>query len=402
MKSTHPSFLSARSALLLSAGAAALVATSVLVTLRVAGADQGGATTATLSFAGTLRQNGQPMTGTQQVTFSFKKAGAVVCAPVVSVAPDSASGDFVASIPLGACPATLFDGADVLIDVKVGTTLVAAGQPISAVPYAKYADQVALDLDCPSGYDRDTTPGIIVCKRGDDELVKVGEGASSFWVDRFEASAWDSFDAPATQYGTTSDDYPVTFADTGGWATQVYALSRRGVSPSRYVTWFQALEACHASGKRLPLKSEWLTAARGTVDPGSHDGTGGACRTAGTAPRSTGDGTQCRSAWGAEDMVGGIWEWTDEWYAGLGAGTPTAQPWPTAGVTGSYGGDGTFNITSSAQNGGSGNTVGLPAAALRGGAWDNGTAAGIFALDLREGPSYAETRVGFRCVRTAR
>ena len=61
----------------------------------------------------------------------------------------------------------------------------------------------------------------------------------------------------ATPLGTMGDDYaPCT--DTGRQCTNdVYALSLAGVTPSGYVTWFQAQQACANSGKRLPSSAEW-------------------------------------------------------------------------------------------------------------------------------------------------
>ena len=43
----------------------------------------------------------------------------------------------------------------------------------------------------------------------------------------------------------------------------------------------------------------------------------------------------------------------------------------------------------------------LPAAALRGGNWDNGTDAGLFAVNLNNGPSNWNTNNGFRCCRSS-
>lgn len=39
----------------------------------------------------------------------------------------------------------------------------------------------------------------------------------------------------------------------------------------------------------------------------------------------------------------------------------------------------------------------FPAAAIRGGNWDNGTDAGAFALNLNNAPSNASTNIGARC-----
>ncbi len=72
-----------------------------------------------------------------------------------------------------------------------------------------------------------------------DVMVKVGP----LCVDKYEASVWSSANGTGTQYGAGIDDYPAGFPDTGNWTTQLYAISRVGVTPSRYITWFQAQQA---------------------------------------------------------------------------------------------------------------------------------------------------------------
>lgn len=263
--------------------------------------------------------------------------------------------------------------------------------------------------DCPKGYTRVTTePGFpaaaVLCRNGVDDVVKVGDGASAFWADRFEASVWDNFAAtsPGQAYGTASDNYPDSFPDTGQWSVKLYAVSKKGVTPSRAITWFQANAACRVSGKRLPTGSEWLAAAMGTPDPGDSNGTGGQCLTGAgaAAARGTGAATTCRSAWGAEDMIGNLAEWTDEWYAGLSDATMSAQPWPATGVSGSYGADGTWGISSKAYSKGDSTLPsGIPSAAMRGGAFNDGVYAGTFALLLTMAPSgWHGTIGGFRCI----
>ena len=39
----------------------------------------------------------------------------------------------------------------------------------------------------------------------------------------------------------------------------------------------------------------------------------------------------------------------------------------------------------------------LPAAAIRGGNWDNGTNAGVFAFNVNNAPSNWNNNIGFRC-----
>ena len=289
------------------------------------------------------------------------------------------------------------------------------------------------DKSCPAGYAHDTTRAdIMLCKRGADEMVKVGD----FWVDRYEgvvvnAAFYDSgqCDGVCTEgttcFGATggaapTDNYPSTFPHNGNVTSKdnlLYACSVRGVTPSRLMTWFQAAQACAASGKHLITNAEWQTAAAGTFDPGVWDGSAGGvakCNTNAAAhpgPRLTGSaGTtpagsdSCISVHGAEDMVGNLWEWTSDWLqAGEPYnGTPTnwvdatldSSHWPDS----SYGDDGSWNLAGRATNGSTW-VNGVPAVMKRGGASDNGTGSGVFAVNLNNAPSNATSLTGLRCAR---
>ena len=270
--------------------------------------------------------------------------------------------------------------------------------------------------ECPSGYERDRTcatcDDIVLCTNGRDQVVKVGD----IWVDRFEASVWADADCTTgiragVPYGSEGEDYPDTFPDSGqvnGEASLLYACSVSGVTPSRWLTWFQAQTACEASGKHLCSNAEWQAAVAGTVDPGSSTADVGSCRTGPgpTGPRPTGRGGatpggvgSCISVWGAEDMIGNLWEWTADWWqagrgwdAGFSDGASTA-PWPSGYGDG---GDRTWNLDGRSHRGDVW-TNGLPAAAVRGGGWANGSGAGAFAVTLDYGPSLGIIDIGFRC-----
>jgi formylglycine-generating enzyme required for sulfatase activity len=264
------------------------------------------------------------------------------------------------------------------------------------------------DPQCPMGYSKSATlpnpadANSVLCTKGVDQVVKVGTGGSAFWIDQFEASVWSNANGTGTQYGGTDPNgnvilgYPATFPNNGQRTpgfVDLYAVSAAGVPPSGSVTWFQAQQACRASGKRLPSGEEWLAAASGTNDPGSNTGTGGACVTNATGPRSTGGGTTCVSAWGAQDMIGNLYEWTGEWYAGVGTNS-VQNTWEPG-----YGGDGNWNIVSAASGGASGAwQAGEPSAAVRGGDWADLTFAGVFSLNLATAPSYEDHSTGFRCI----
>ena len=377
---------------------------------------RGGRARTALSVAGTI--NGGTATGsTVMVEYVFLKGSAEACRVPTVLNRNTSNGHFTGEVDIERCPGDLFDGSDVTVRVEAGGAAVATGA-VNPVPYARYAERVGTP-DCPTGYERDATAtSIVLCRKGlsggsFDEVVRVGTGASAFWVDRYEASVWQNADGSGAQYGVTTANYPSSFPPNGQWTVPVYSLSRSGVTPSRRLTWFQAQEVCTTSGKRLPTGTEWLRAARLTPDPGASNGTGGTCVTGSSEPnpRNTGGGTSCVSAWGVQDMIGNLWEWTDEWDASVGQVTSPPQtvngshvtgisvnglltPWPS-----DYGGDMTSNITSTVTNNEVAGVIGVPSAAIRGGYWSlGGNLAGIFALDLGRGPSHSGQDIGFRCV----
>jgi formylglycine-generating enzyme required for sulfatase activity len=351
-----------------------------------------------LAFAGTLRQNGVPIATPQTVSFSFKKNGASACSVDLPVTPD-ADGQFTVAIPLATCPASLFSGKEVKVDIGVSGSPTVTDQTITSVPTALYAQQVGYP-DCPLDYERDAAvTSIVLCRQGVDEVVRVGTKSSAFWIDRYESSVWEFADGTGLSYGTSGvSDYPFPVnGQLGADNTKGYAISKAGVLPSTYISWFQADVACHASGKRLPTSAEWGIAARGTPDPGVSLGDGGKCRTGGLTVRLTGAGTQCASVWGAQDMIGNVAEVVSDWYAAPSMSTTdprngesAVNPWETLSD------DATTNLSSIA--GGAHWTYGIPAALLRGGgAWE-GTGAGTFNLNLSLGPQANHSTTGFRCL----
>lgn len=212
-------------------------------------------------------------------------------------------------------------------------------------------------------------------------------------IDKFEASVWETtnagliakikagtatlaeLQANATQRGASADDYGAGCPDTGNGCKDFYAVSIAGVTPSRYITWFQSAAAARNSGKRLPTNQEWQVAAFGTPDGAPCIVSAGGAGVTGTAG--------CVSDVGAFDMVGNLWEWVADWV-----------PFSTACP-----GWGGFSDDYMCLSGASTTATG-PGALLRGGGWFNGTTAGVFAVNGSSyGPSDSLILIGFRCVR---
>jgi len=191
-------------------------------------------------------------------------------------------------------------------------------------------------------------------------MVKVGTGSTAFWIDRYESSVYGDLAGTGTPNFQSDGDFPSTFPRNGQATLPLFAVSRTSVTPARFITWFQAVEACRASGKRMPTGEEWLAAGRGTAD----SSTGCNVATApGAGPRTTGLGRSCSSAWGAEDLIGNLGEWNVEWDTGVSGVSDygMATPWPS-----DYNGDRTAHIASSAYRSGAGGWItGLPSAVTR-------------------------------------
>lgn len=375
--------------ILVSAATAVLVCGAVLLGAHYAQALLGGPVESAFAFSGTLTGT----TGSQTLTFTFRRGALMCTVPVSGVTPDATTGAFHVSIPTTDCPARVLDDPESTVSVSVGAVEVIAARPIEPVPFARYAEHLGTSL-CPTGYDSDmsVTPPRRACTRGGDAVVRVGEGSTAFWIDRYEASVWSGIDGTGTRYGASADDYPGTFPDNGQWAgvvPPVYAASVTGVLPSVNLTWFQAAAACRASGKRLPNGEEWLAAARATPD-------GAGCNVSTAGARATGLGSSCESGSGAQDMIGNVWEWASQWYASPNnsatGGIATSTAWPA-----DYSMDATWGVTSYALNG-TANVLGAPAAELRGGDWSSTTQAGVFEFAVNSAPSVTRAYFGFRCV----
>ncbi len=354
-----------------------------------------------LWFSGTLTDGGAPVDGARDVTirmFDADAGGAEVCTTVAAGTAVTA-GRF--RIALGAaCVAAVHANPELWVQVEVGGANLGRTK-IGAVPYALESGSAGA-RPCPTG------------------MVPVGD----FCIDRYEASLRANADCTGEEYGSSAGDFPSGFPANGNFTTPVYACSAAGVNPAEFVSWFQALQACAASGKHLCSNVEWQTAAAGTFDPGSwpaaeyecHSSAweSGRCDTCSIGLRQTGEAgsvpggaDDCISRYGVEDMIGNAAEWVSDW-----AGTPgwngLDSTWQDVGTTpygrdrywhggprtpATAGTDGSYMAWTDASD----STQYLPAAWRRGGNAQTGSATGVFAVDLRAAPTSWAPGVGFRC-----
>jgi hypothetical protein len=186
----------------------------------------------------------------------------------------------------------------------------------------------------------------------------------------------------ATPLGTARDDYAPCTDDGQSCANDIFAVSLSQVTPSRFITWFQAQQACTSARKRLPTNAEWQAAVAGTPDPGPDNGTTD-CNTASTFQvAATGSRASCVSAEGAFDMVGNLFEWVADWV-------------PRSTACGSW----SISATNDLQCLAGAAVAGEPGALLRGGSSISGELAGPLAVLGTLSPARSDDNVGFRCVR---
>jgi hypothetical protein len=225
-----------------------------------------------------------------------------------------------------------------------------------------------------------------------DLMVRVG----TLCVDKYEASVWSLPGGMGTKYGENSDDYPASFPDSGAWTSKLYAASLATGVPSSYLTWFQAAQACAASGKRLPTNAEWQLFAGGLVPD-----TRSNCNLASSGKQAP--GPNCESGWGIVNTTGNVAEFTADWVTG------NASTWSPGGITtlgASYGNNWLTGMQRTAFAG----SEQLPNVIIRGGDFTHyrgtsatiiggGSSAGPWRLWAETPPSYSDARFGFRCVK---
>ena len=89
--------------------------------------------------------------------------------------------------------------------------------------------------------------------------------------------------------------------------------------PITHIKWKEASKYCKKIGRRLPSEAEWEYAARAgsqTRFPWGNEIDDDYLWYAGNSPREPANvGQKKPNAWGLYDMVGGVWEWVEDWFS---------------------------------------------------------------------------------------
>lgn len=127
-----------------------------------------------------------------------------------------------------------------------------------------------------------------------------------FYIDRYEISNKDF-----SVFVREKQTRPPT-----AWNSDAYP-SGEDLYPVTDVNWFQAQAYCAWAGKRLPAEAEWEKAARGPqglIYPWGNEFDSRKANLLSNGPRPIGSHPQGASPYHIEDMIGNVWEWTENWY----------------------------------------------------------------------------------------
>ncbi|MDA3840420.1 MAG: SUMF1/EgtB/PvdO family nonheme iron enzyme [Patescibacteria group bacterium] len=227
------------------------------------------------------------------------------------------------------------------------------------------------------------------------DMAYIPSSGGGFCIDKYEASAGNG--CPNKDTGSQRDSrLNMTNADCK-------PASAEGAIPWVYISQTQAREACARAGKRLPSNKEWLSASLGTPDKNSLWLTSD-CQVAENwknQPGLTGSGETCVSSFGAFDMIGNVWEWTDET---ISDGKLNGEILPSQGFVYEANADGiAIEISDSPSDNYKNDYFWIKNTGVRGvargGFYSNEEEAGVYSAYLVSQPSYIGIGVGFRCVK---
>jgi formylglycine-generating enzyme required for sulfatase activity len=201
------------------------------------------------------------------------------------------------------------------------------------------------------------------------------EPAHTVFADAFEIDVSEVTNAEFAQF--VEETGYQTDAEKSGDPSPWRAYFQNGKDryPVVKVSWNDAQAYCDWAGKRLPTEVEWEKAARGTderVYPWGDEWDVAKVNSKESGfrgPVTVGSFSEGVSPYGAMDMGGNVWEWTDSWYQG----------YPQTTFNSNYFGE-TYKV-------------------LRGGGWFSEQEQVRTTKRNANSPGAANDDIGFRCVR---
>jgi hypothetical protein len=138
------------------------------------------------------------------------------------------------------------------------------------------------------------------------------------WIDAYEATVFDHPDCTGQRYGEEADDYPATWPAGAEATSSLYACSLPGLVPSGHLSWYRALRACQAQGKRMCNREMFLRACTDGLAqyfPYGFSFAEGQCNDPMVGPlhaTATGAYPACTVGNGTYDMSGNLAEWLSD------------------------------------------------------------------------------------------
>ncbi len=206
-------------------------------------------------------------------------------------------------------------------------------------------------------------------------------------IDEFEVSPSDA--CPVLKPQNTLESYKNVEA------TECHSESKAQKVPWSFVTREQAMQLCARDGKRLPTSAEWYTFSLGMT--ALHE----SCNINSKKVAFTGSSPSCKSPNGVYDLVGNVWEWVSD---DVVNGSYNERQLPQNGYVTQSDSTGMAVTTSDTEDKLFGSdyfwtrTDGV-FGIIRGGYYDSGTDAGMYAVHADTLPTAASVGIGFRCVK---
>lgn len=171
--------------------------------------------------------------------------------------------------------------------------------------------------------------------------------------------------------------------------------SKPNAIPWSFITRDQAMQSCARAGKRLPTNKEWYELSLGIININD------SCNIDSKTISKTGAFASCVSPQGAFDVVGNLWEWVSD---DVIDGKYQNIELPASGYVTQVDQEGMATLTSDTEQELFGsdyfwtNEKGAYGI-IRGGYYNSGSDAGIYAVHADTAPTAASIGIGFRCVK---